>query len=150
MNRKAILVDVDGTLADIGHRLHYIKNKPKQWGKFKKESYGDTPYKDIVWLVNVLASSGAHILIVTARTEDEREITKLWLDEVAGLKHIYDRMYMRKDGDYREDPIVKKELLEQIKLDGYEPYMVIDDRNRVVKMWRELGLRCLQVRDGDF
>lgn len=27
---------------------------------------------------------------------------------------------------------------------------VLDDRNKVVKMWRELGLTCLQMAEGDF
>ena len=27
---------------------------------------------------------------------------------------------------------------------------VLDDRNQVVKMWRENGLTCLQVAEGDF
>ena len=150
MKKKAILCDVDGTLANIVHRLHHIKQKPAHWGKFKQEAYSDEPYNDIVWLVRALAATGANILIVTARMEEEREVTTKWLDEVAGLKHVYEKIYMRKQDDFREDSIIKKELLEQIKSEGYEPYMVIDDRNRVVKMWRDFGLRCLQVREGDF
>jgi hypothetical protein len=34
--------------------------------------------------------------------------------------------------------------------DGYEPIMVFDDRNQVVKMWRERGIVCAQVAEGDF
>jgi hypothetical protein len=57
---------------------------------------------------------------------------------------------MRKQWDRRDDDIVKFELLEQIYEAGYEPVLVLEDRNRVVKMWRAAGLRCLQVADGDF
>ena len=51
---------------------------------------------------------------------------------------------------FRSDDIVKFELLEQILEFGYEPILVLDDRDRVVKMWRAAGLRCLQVAPGDF
>jgi hypothetical protein len=57
---------------------------------------------------------------------------------------------MRKKGDYRDDSIVKKELLDQIRKDGYNPLLAFDDRDRVVKAWRECGIRCLQVAEGNF
>lgn len=148
--KKTIMVDVDGTLANNEHRQHFLDVKPKDWKNFKYNAFYDTTYPDIVWLVKTLHEAGNTILIVTARTEDEREITARWLDEVAGLGDIYDKMYMREEKDYRDDNIVKAEILEQIRKDGYDPTIVIDDRNRVVKMWREVGITCLHVRDGCF
>lgn len=147
---KTILVDVDGTLADCEHRLGYVRTKPKNWKAFFEASKFDPPYEDIVWLVKTLHSAGNKILIVTARSENEREMTTTWLREKAGLEGIYERMYMREANDPRDDRVVKKELLEQIYKDGYTPFMVLDDRDGVVAMWREEGVRCLQVRPGDF
>lgn len=147
---KVILCDVDGTLSNGQHRQHYLSIKPKNWKAFVNASPLDPPYEDVVWLVKTLHEAGNTILIVTARSEDERNVTKKWLDEVAGLKHVYEKMYMRESGDYRDDAIVKKEILENIRLDGYDPFMVLDDRNKVVNMWRSVGIRCLQVQDGDF
>lgn len=57
---------------------------------------------------------------------------------------------MRTAGDYRDDSIVKLELYHEMCDDGYDPYMVFDDRDRVVSMWRELGVRCMQVDYGNF
>ena len=58
---------------------------------------------------------------------------------------------MRKDGDHRPDHVIKSEVLETIvKGYGKPPLMVFDDRNAVVKMWRDKGIPCLQVADGDF
>jgi hypothetical protein len=57
---------------------------------------------------------------------------------------------MRPEGERREDCEVKRELLAQIRADGYNPVMVFEDRDRVVAMWREEGLRCLQVAPGNF
>jgi hypothetical protein len=45
---------------------------------------------------------------------------------------------------------VKKALLEQIHVDGFSPWLVLDDRDAVVKGWRNLGLTCLQCAPGDF
>lgn len=51
---------------------------------------------------------------------------------------------MRAAGDYRQDAIVKAEILEQILADGYEPFLVVDDRPQVVDMWRSYGIVTLQ------
>lgn len=153
---RVILVDVDGTIADGSHRQHYITVTPerpkKHWAKFNELMMHDTPHHDIIWLVKTLRNAGNIILIVTARegTDRIRADTQEWIDDVAGLRGYYDKIYHRAAKDYRQDPEVKIDLLNQIRADGYEPYMVLDDRSRVVAAWREAGLRCLQVQPGDF
>lgn len=147
---KVILCDIDGTLADPKHRLGFVRTKPKNWKAFFELSEHDPPHDDIVWLVKTLKAVGCTILIVTARNEDERERTVKWLHEKAGLEGVYERLYMREAKDYRDDSVVKKEILDKIRSDGYNPEIVLDDRNGVVAMWREAGLRCLQVQPGDF
>lgn len=147
---KTIIVDIDGTIADPRHRLGLIETRPRRWEQFIAESVNDSPYHDIVWLVKTLHSVGCRVIIVTARSEKEREVTTTWLENKSGLKGIYEKIYMRETGDFRNDAIVKKELLEDIYSDGYIPYLVLDDRNSVVDMWRTVGLRCLQVQPGDF
>jgi hypothetical protein len=57
---------------------------------------------------------------------------------------------MRAEKDYRADDIIKGELLDRIISDGWRPWLVVDDRDRVVKMWRDRGLLCLQCAPGDF
>jgi hypothetical protein len=59
-------------------------------------------------------------------------------------------LFMRKAKDYRKDQFVKKEMLDTIKFLNYNPTLSFDDRDRVVKMWREEGIRCFQVDYGDF
>ena len=57
---------------------------------------------------------------------------------------------MRKNNDFRGDEIIKKEIyIEKIK-DKYNILFVLDDRQKVVNMWRDLNLTCLQVANGDF
>lgn len=153
--KKAILVDVDGTLANNNHRQHFVQppeGEKKDWKNFNKTILQDTPYEDIVWLVKTLHNAGCAIVIVTARegTERIRRETKHWLDVVAGLEGVYEKIYHRDAQDFRDDSIIKLELLADVRRDGYEPFMVLDDRNRVVDAWREAGVRCLQVQPGDF
>ena len=145
---KVILVDVDGTLANSLHREHYLETKPKNWSAYYENALEDPVYEDIIWLVKLLKECGNTILIVTARSEDRREITTKWLNEKAGLSGAYDKIYMRDIDDYRDDDVCKKDMLDAIRKDGYDPYLVLDDRKMVVDMWRNEGLTCLQVRDG--
>ena len=145
---KVILVDVDGTLANSLHREHYLETKPKNWSAYYENALEDPVYEDIIWLVKLLKDCGNTILIVTARSEDRREITTKWLNEKAGLSGVYDKIYMRDIDDYRDDDVCKKDMLDAIRKDGYDPYLVLDDRKMVVDMWRNEGLTCLQVRDG--
>jgi len=145
---KVILVDVDGTLANSLHRERYLETKPKNWSEYYKNALEDPIYEDIIWLVKLLKDCGNTILIVTARSEERREITTKWLNEKAGLSGVYDKIYMRDIDDYRDDDVCKKDMLDAIRKDGYDPYLVFDDRKMVVDMWRNEGLTCLQVRDG--
>jgi phosphoglycolate phosphatase-like HAD superfamily hydrolase len=146
----AIIVDIDGTLSDPSHRLHYIRNKPKRWDLFLAGALEDKVNEDIRWLVLALYNDGFDIIIATAREEGNRELTEKWLNEVAGLEGTYKKVYMRPDKDFRSDFDIKTEMLDQIKADGYNPVMAIDDRNSAVAAWRKAGIRTLQVAEGNY
>lgn len=147
---KTVIFDIDGTLANCEWRQGFLRSKPRNWLAFKNGSINDTPHEDVIWMLKLLHSTGNKIIICSARTEDEREATVSWLNKVGVTPDFYERLYLREEKDYRDDGIVKKELLEQMRQDGFEPDMVFDDRDRVVKMWRENGIRCFQVNYGDF
>ena len=137
---KAIIFDVDGTLANCNHRLHYVQNGQKRWKSFFDEMHLDAPITEIIDLATALHDQGYKILVVSARPDDYKGVTINWLDEESVP---FDRIYMRKAGDYRADAIVKAEILQQIRDDGFEPYIVVDDRQQVVDMWRENGIMTL-------
>jgi len=147
LDNKVIVVDVDGTLANIEHRRHFVSSKPKNWGAFFKGQRHDTPHDDIVYLVNLLKNDGNTIIIASGRTDDTKQQTIDWLNE---HNVTFDDIFMRETGDYRSDDIVKQEILEIITEKYGFPYMAIDDRTQVVNMWRKNGIRCLQVAPGDF
>jgi phosphoglycolate phosphatase-like HAD superfamily hydrolase len=148
MNDKKIIVfDVDGTLANCDHRRHYVACKPKNWGAFNRAMKFDTPHDDIIWLYKLMKDAGHTILIASGRGEENRRDTEIWL---ASVGVVPSKIYMRPANDHRKDDIIKAELLEQIRAEYGEPYMVIDDRQQVVDMWRANGIRCLQVAPGSF
>ena len=145
-----IIFDIDGTLANIEHRKHWVASKPKNWKAFNLAMSADTANTDVVWMLKSFYTSGATILVASGRSDDDRTVTQNWLDNVAGIKGMYQKLYMRPSQDYRSDNIVKSEILDQMYQDGYNPVLAVDDRQQVVDMWRSRGLRCLQVAHGDF
>jgi hypothetical protein len=92
---------------------------------------------------------GMPVLLISGREEIYRGVTEYWLGTHGLLKYRLG-LIMRAEKDNRPDEIVKRELYEQKIQPHYQVGLVLDDRNKVVKMWRELGLTCLQVAEGDF
>lgn len=144
---KCYLFDIDGTLADVSHRLSHIQKKPKDWDAFFAACVDDPPIHHMCNLAEDLINAGRYVVFVSGRSDRVRAETLTWLHKNVGVSRT---LYMRKDGDHRLDNIVKRELLDQIRADGYEPIMAFDDRDQVVKMWREAGVPCAQVAEGDF
>lgn len=142
-----IIFDIDGTLADIRHRRHYVENKPKDWPAFQKAAHLDVPHEPVCCLARSLGSMCHRIILCSGRGEQERPVTEAWL-----AKHqIYNHgLYMRAEKDYRPDDVIKEELYQRILADGFRPEIVFDDRDRVVALWRRLGLVCCQVAEGAF
>lgn len=141
------LFDIDGTLADITHRLKHIQKEPKDWDSFFADCPDDRPIPHIIELAQDLMRAGKFVIFVSGRSDQVRLETLEWLYNNVGASRT---LYMRKAGDHRPDHIVKAELLDQIVADDYEPIMAFDDRNQVVEMWRAKGLPCAQVADGNF
>ncbi|GAB3219149.1 NIF family HAD-type phosphatase [Glycomyces halotolerans] len=134
----AVVVDVDGTVA-----VH------DQRGPYDESLVGwDAPNEPVIELVRVLYRAGYRIVFVSGRTTGARFDTRRWL----GL-HVrvgIEGLHMRAAGDRRSDADVKEDLYRERIAPHYDVRWVLDDRDRTVLRWRELGLTCLQVAPGDF
>jgi predicted secreted acid phosphatase len=147
MMTKVIVFDIDGTVANITHRKHWVATKPKNWCAFNAGMAQDTVYADIKFLYDTFAAAGNTIVFCSGRGEENRDVTESWL-RANGF--AWSALYMRAARDHRQDSIVKVELLAVIRAHFGEPYLWLDDRNQVVDAIRAQGVRVLQVAQGDF
>lgn len=146
-SRSIVIVDIDGTLADVGHRLHHIKGSgQKNWHAFFERMDDDSPNQEIVDMVRAYAKEH-EIFIMTGRPDSYRERTIAWLKRFAVP---FSRLYMRRTRDHRPDYVVKKEIFEALGEDKQRVALVIDDRPSVCDMWRNCGLKVLRVENGEF
>lgn len=135
---KAILVDIDGTIAhNNGHRSFY------DWMQVGK----DEPIPEVIAIVHWAYDAGYDIVVMSGRDGECEEVTRDWLQEHLFVPY---ELYMRGKGDQRKDSIVKRELFDTHVRNRFNVQFVLDDRNQVVQMWRSMGLRVLQVAEGDF
>jgi uncharacterized HAD superfamily protein len=144
---KAIIVDLDGTLTNVDHRVQFVRMNPKNWKEFNENMIHDPIHHWCEELIHAMKDKGYKIIFVTGRSDDYREHTENWL-----LKHKirYDLLYMRKIGDYREDNDVKEEIYNADIKGRFNILFVVDDRKSVVERWRKMDLICLQCDWGDF
>jgi uncharacterized HAD superfamily protein len=139
-----VIVDMDGTLADVRHRLHYIKGPGKKnWKRFFEGQVHDRPVPQIAQQVRGLAKDH-EIVIVTGRPENYRSGTEVWLRK---YEIPFSRMYMRRKGDHRPDYVVKSEILRNI---GPEHVVTaFEDRQPVGDMYRRQGIKVIEVNTGE-
>ncbi|MDR5903416.1 HAD family acid phosphatase [Halomonas icarae] len=146
----AVIVDVDGTLAELDTETvaPWVLGAEKHWDPFFQHMAKAPVIEPVVRLVNLLKAQGQRILICSGRPASHAAHTRDWL--VANAIP-FDALYLRPAGDDEvADEEVKAKLLECMREDGHRPWLVIDDRDAVVAGWRRLGLTCLQCADGDF
>jgi hypothetical protein len=131
--------------------LHFITAQPPDWPAFYAACDDDTPIWEVITVARALKSAGHIVVQTTGRSDVVREQTRSWLRK---YRVPSDELYMRKDGDYREDAEVKSEMLDSIK-HNWAPLKleiggVFEDRQQCVDMYRARGLRAFQVAKGNF
>jgi hypothetical protein len=141
-----VAFDLDGTLCNIEHRLHYIHNKPSNWPAFFRACVDDKPVFPIIRVAEAMWNAGHTIELWSGRSDVVREQTEACLKEWGVKYHI---LRMRRDGDYRADNVVKGEWYDSLA-PHEKPALAFDDRQQVVDMWRSRSVLCAQVAPGDF
>src|SRR5205085_11743589 len=109
--RDIVIVDIDGTIADVRHRLHHIQGpRKKNWKAFFEAMDRDTPIEPIIEQVRDLARTN-EIVIITGRPQSYEKRTIAWLE-----KHgvPFSRLLMRRSGDHRQDFVAKEDLLREL------------------------------------
>jgi len=135
---KAIICDLDGTLALMNGRNPFDANKCDE----------DLINEPVANVLKNYKKLGYKILLVSGREDRYKEPTLRFLT-IHGIE--YDDLIMRKTKDSRKDSIIKTEIYNDHIKDKYFIEFVLDDRNQVVDTWRkDLKLPCFQVYYGDF
>ena len=146
--KPCIIVDVDGTVADLTHRLHYVTNGNKNWKRFFRDVYMDSPIWpviDTVKALNYTYGDMAQVVFVSGRSDVCRDDTEDWLCHY--FPDLEFELYMRPEGDYRKDTVLKKEILERLKEDRYSPWLAIDDRADIASVFRAEGILTYLTSD---
>lgn len=155
--RPIYVFDLDGTLANIDHRLHLLTTARKDERGFRSgEAYrefyaacvGDEVNEGVAGVYDALGMSGNEVWIWTGRSEEVRDETIAWI-----FHNLYmppDELMMRPIGDHRPDTVLKAEWLAALDEEARRRLVVFEDRSRMVKMYRDAGVTCLQVAEGEF
>lgn len=156
MRRPLYIFDLDGTLALIEHRKHFIEGSHKDWDAFYDACPRDEPSAPVVRVLATLVGAGAEVWIVSGRSERVRLETLEWLGSHTrflwqGPADKADLLMMRPEEDFRPDEVLKQEFLDRmLDVDRQRLVAVFDDRDKVVAMWRGNGVACFQVAPGAF
>jgi uncharacterized HAD superfamily protein len=147
MDLKTVCIfDIDGTLANCDHRLHYVQNKPKNWEAFYSECMDDLVIPPVAEMLKLFSENNL-IYIVTGRPERNRELTEAWLKR---HEIHFNKLIMRGDRDFRKSPDYKSAVCDSIERDGYKIGFAIEDRLDCVEMFIKRGLFCFNVSNGAF
>ena len=166
--KKTIIFDLDGTLANIETRVKMSKksNGKMDWDVFfdPNNIETDKPNHPVISMAQLYYDAGYKIMIFSGRNDRSFDATVDWLKKhnvpfhnlVMRPDKFKDKSWPIADGNpatpdmrFMPDEILKKKMLD-LFVDIDDVFMTVDDRQKVVDMWRGLGLTCFQVAPGDF
>ena len=171
LKKTNIICDIDGTIADVTHRLKYVRNLhddpnwKADWDAFHKGCVLDAPKQEVIEVVNCTSDWGVKdVYYLSGRNSVVREETMGWMREhmcaprtlcaEGRIKYRqedwsdadFDKyLHMRRKKDRRPDTVIKAEMVAKLGLTPENTLCVFDDRQCVVDMWRELGFLVMQV-----
>lgn len=154
------IFDLDGTLALIQHRRHFVERErgKQDWPGFFAACVSDEPNAPVIRVMESLRRF-ADVWIFSGRSDEVRPQTVEWLvkntsfassdfDSAFGTQDV---LTMRQQGDYTADDVLKRKWVDAMLDDDRRRLVAaFDDRDRVVKMWRDAGIPCFQVARGEF
>jgi len=152
MKTLTVIFDLDGTLALIDKRRELATiglNGKINWEIFFNPNniQLDEPNIPVIKTFQAMKQAGFRVGIFSGRDSISEKETKEWLKE-NGIN--WDFIKMRPQGDFTPDEILKKQWLDDELDQGHSILCVFDDRDKVVKMWRENNIACFQVAEGSF
>ena len=153
--RPLYIFDLDGTLALIGHRRHFVEcnRKDRDWPAFFAACDQDVPNLPVIRTMEYILEF-ADVWVWSGRSNEVADKTVDWLTRHTCFVPSEIKsgvLTMRQQGDYTPDDVLKKQWLDGMLVDDRQRLVAcFDDRDRVVKMYRDAGVTCFQVASGAF
>ena len=138
--KKIVICDIDGTIANNDHRQHFLEGK-KDWDGFFSKLNKDLPIYSVIKKVIELHKQGKKIIFLTGRPEKYVHSTELWLKEHFDFSF---EIISRQNNDRRNKISVKMEMFEK-NLNKKDVYLVIENDLDLLKMWDGLGMKTLNA-----
>ena len=145
--KPAVAFDLDGTLVDTREITHFVEKDEKgrrNFDMFHRSSLFVPPNPEVVQILNDAQAAGHPVLITTARSQEYAEVSQRWLHE-NGI--TFDNYYCRKQGDFRPDYEVKKDIFDEIDKDYFLVHAV-DDNPAAIKNWEDHGVLVTKIPFG--
>jgi hypothetical protein len=153
--RDLLICDIDGTISDATHREHHAR--ARNWELFHQHAIEDEPVEAVRCILAAWEAHGHQVVFCTGRPERYRQATEWWLGEhlrTSGGAPIGDALLMRPNDDKRSDievkPAILFDWLEKMQYGIGDIKLILEDRDRMVAAWRQMGLPCFQVRPGGY
>ena len=173
--KKTIIFDLDGTLAIIDKRRIKAGSPTGKTPTPSKMDWDvffdpdnvlnlDEPNPPVIKMAQLFKADGFKIVIFSGRNDRSFDTTTQWLNNndvpfdllVMRPDKFKDKSWPIASGNpatkamrFMPDEILKKEMLDTF-VDKDDVLMTVDDRQKVVDMWRANGLTCFQVAPGNF
>jgi hypothetical protein len=140
-NHPYAVIDLDGVLADVRHRLHFLESKPKDWDGFFSGIPDDPVLPAGRAVVDRLAVDH-ELIYLTGRPTTTRTETLAWLD-----RHGFPRarLIMRSRRDRRPARQTKPAVLRELVADGRRVGVIVDDDPLVCDALENAGWPVLRA-----
>lgn len=150
---KAMIFDIDGTLADVTHLTHMLGAFPKAGESYVEyEEYHKLAVHApvVAWVVDMARAASKinyRIFLATSRRTTFMTETVQFLE----LNNIpCDMMFMRDPSDDRSATDLKRDVLSRIRRLGYTVEQAFDDDPEVITMWESEGIEAFLVEGHGF
>lgn len=134
------MLDIDGVVADVRHRLHHLESSPKNWAAFFAGAARDTPLPEGIGLAQELATSH-DIVWLTGRPERLRRVTTQWLQR---HELPVEPLHMRRNGDFRPARETKLAVVRTLAAERTVG-VVVDDDPAVIAALEAAGVPALMA-----
>lgn len=134
------IIDIDGTLADLSHREHFVDREYPDWDSFfsPDEVSKDKPIPKTKEGLEAIITASDEAYFLTGRPEHLRAVTMDWLEQYYGISVDNEILFMRPEGDERKSTLFKKDIIEQ-KFKTAKDLWFIDDEAGNLEMFSNYG-----------